>query len=53
MNLFEFWDGIKLGNNHREAVLGMKFEETECKRLYELYKKDHNEFFEEVFININ
>jgi len=48
MNLFEFWHGIKLGNNHREAVLGMKFEETECKRLYELYKKDHNEFFEEV-----
>lgn len=48
MNIYEFWDGIKLGNNHREAVLGMKFEETECKRLYELYKKDHNEFFEEV-----
>ena len=48
MNIIEFWDGIKLGNNHREAVLEMNFEETECKRLYELYKKDHHEFFEEV-----
>lgn len=48
MNLYEFWNGIKLGNNHREAVLKMKFGEKECECLYELYKKDHNEFFEEV-----
>lgn len=26
----------------------MKFEETECERLCELYKMDHNEFFQEV-----
>ena len=48
MKLFEFWNGIKLGSNHRDAVLGMNFEEEECQRLYEVYKKDHNEFFEEV-----
>ena len=48
MNIIEFWNGIKLGNNHREAVLGMKFEVQECERLYELYKKDHNQFFDEV-----
>lgn len=48
MKVTEFWDGIKLGVNHREAALGMKFEELECERLYELYRKDHNEFFEEV-----
>lgn len=49
MRVTEFWNGIKLGNNHREAVLKMDFEEQECERLYELYKKDHNEFFEDVF----
>ena len=48
MNIKDFWDGIKLGNNHREAVLGMEFETQECERLYELYKEDHKEFFEEV-----
>ena len=48
MRVADFWDGIKLGNNHREAVLKMGFEEQECERLYELYKKDHNKFFEEV-----
>ena len=48
MKVTEFWDGIDLGNNHREAVLGMKFEVQECERLYELYRKDHNMFFEEV-----
>ena len=48
MKVTEFWDGINLGNNHREAVLGMKFEVQECERLYELYRKDHNMFFEEV-----
>ncbi len=48
MNLETFWNGIELGENHREAVLGMNFEEQECGRLYQLYKKDHNEFFEEV-----
>lgn len=48
MRVTEFWNGIKLGNNHREAVLKMDFEEQECERLYELYKKDHNEFFEDV-----
>lgn len=48
MKVTEFWDGINLGNNHREAVLGMKFEVQECERLYELYRKEHNMFFEEV-----
>ena len=48
MKVREFWDGIRLGNNHREAELNMNFEEQECEKLYELYKKDHNEFFEEV-----
>lgn len=48
MKVTEFWDGINLGNNHREVVLGMKFEVQECERLYELYRKDHNMFFEEV-----
>ena len=48
MKVREFWDGIKLGNNHREAVLKMGFEQPEFERLYELYKKDHNKFFEEV-----
>lgn len=48
MRVTEFWDGIKLGNNHREAVLKMDFGAQECERLYELYKKDHNEFFEDV-----
>lgn len=48
MKVTEFWDGIKLGVNHREAALGVKFEELECERLYELYRKDHNEFFDEV-----
>ena len=48
MDIIEFWDGIKLGVNHREAVLRMNFEKQECGRLYELYKKDHNSFFEEV-----
>ena len=49
MKITEFWDGINLGNNHREAVLEMKFEKQECERLYEVYKKNHNVFFEEVF----
>ena len=48
MKVTEFWDGIKLGNNHREAALGMNFEIAECERLYELYKKDHSDFFQEV-----
>lgn len=48
MNVTEFWDGIKLGKNHREAVCGMDFDSEECERLYELYKKDHNKFFQEV-----
>ena len=48
MKVREFWDGIRLGNNHREAALNMNFEEQKCEKLYELYKKDHNEFFEEV-----
>lgn len=48
MNVIEFWAGIKLGDNHRNAVLEMHFEKQECERLYELYKKNHNDFFEEV-----
>lgn len=48
MTTEKFWDGIKLGENHRNAVLEMKFDEQECECLYELYKKDHNKFFEEV-----
>lgn len=48
MQIREFWDGIKLGKNHREAALEMNFEKEECERLYEIYKKDHNDFFEEV-----
>ena len=44
----KFWDGIKLGENHRNAALEMKFDEQECGRLYQLYKKNHGEFFEEV-----
>ena len=48
MNIREFWDGIKLGENHRNAALEMKFDEQECGRLYQLYKKNHEEFFEEV-----
>lgn len=48
MNVTEFWDGIELGKNHKEAVCGMDFDSRECEHLYELYKKDHNEFFEEV-----
>ena len=48
MEVTEFWDGIKLGQNHRRAVLEMDFEEQECERFYELYKKNHNDFFEEV-----
>ena len=48
MKLSEFWDGIKLGSNHREAVLGIDFDLQECDRLYELYQKNHNEFFNEV-----
>lgn len=48
MTIVEFWDGIKLGANHREAVLRMDFQEQECERLCGLYKKNHNEFFEEV-----
>ena len=48
MNIEELWDGIELGGKHREAVLHMSFEAQECKRLYQLYEKDHNEFFEEV-----
>ena len=48
MKVTDFWDGIKLGNNHREAVCGMKFEVQECERLCKLYKKDHKEFFQEV-----
>lgn len=48
MIVAEFWDGIKLGAKHREAVLEINFDEQECDRLYKLYKKDHNEFFEEV-----
>lgn len=48
MNIEEFWNGIKLGNNHRKAVLERDFKKQECERLYELYKKDHNMFFEKV-----
>lgn len=48
MKVTEFWNGIELGENHKEAVLGMNFEEQECERLYELYKKDHTVFFQEV-----
>lgn len=48
MNIEQFWDGIQLGDNHREAVLEMYFEEQECERLYKLYRKDHKEFFAEV-----
>lgn len=48
MKVTEFWDGIKLGNNYREAALEMNFEIEECERLYELYKKDHSVFFQEV-----
>lgn len=48
MNITEFFDGIKLGNNHREAVLNMNFDKQECKRLCELYRRNHKEFLEEV-----
>lgn len=48
MKVIEFWEGIKLGENHRDAVLKMNFEEEECKRLYEIYKIEHNDFFQEV-----
>ena len=48
MKVEKFWDGIKLGDNHRNAVLEMKFDKQECECLYRLYKKNHNVFFEEV-----
>ena len=48
MKITEFWDGINLGNNHREAAMTREFEVQECERLYELYKKNHTVFFEEV-----
>ena len=48
MNIVEFWNGIGLGNNHREAAFGMEFAKQECERLYELYRKEHKQFFEEV-----
>ena len=48
MKVTEFWDGINLGTGHREAVSEMNFEAAECERLYEVYKENHNQFFEEV-----
>lgn len=48
MTIMEFWNGIKLGDNHKNAVLEKEFEEQECERLCALYKENHNRFFEEV-----
>ena len=48
MNITEFFEGIKLGNNHREAVLEMNFDKHECVSLCDLYKKNHKAFYEEV-----
>lgn len=48
MNIAEFWDGIKLGIEHRNAVLKKDFAKRECEYLCELYKKNHTEFFREV-----
>ena len=48
MNILEFFEGIKLEKDHREAILRMNFDEEECVSLCKLYKKDHNAFYQEV-----
>lgn len=48
MTIIEFWDGIELGIKHREAALKKQFDDKECERLYELYKENHKQFFDDV-----
>ena len=48
MTVNEFWNGINLQENQKKAVLKKEFNQFECERLYELYKEDHNKFFEAV-----
>ena len=48
MTVHDFWNGINIQENQKEAVLMKDFNQFECERLYELYEEDHNKFFEAV-----
>ena len=48
MTVNEFWNGINLQEKQKEAVLKKNFAKDECNHLCDLYKENHNRFFEQI-----